>query len=391
MIIEAFLSYSINALYSYFERGVSALKRSVKNALILFFALIFTASSVFLILTLAAKNPGEGSRPSVDVSVFARDEIMTCTYKSYGDDSQNMWAARALIRNNGETPIYDFRISYKIEGYSEWTSAELYKEIIPGQTVRNYCWPNLDMEKVKQVTTKTPVELKIKYEYEDLSSPVERSEKIFLLGKNDFVFSYLDDEDIVTFTDMYDNYPIVAAFVTPNEDLVKSTANKIAGGLETAASDADAYACFINCFNYLRESGLRYIMEPQGYWTERAAQYVQYPRETLERKSGTCLDLAICYAALMQAVGIKSYVAIIPGHAIPLIRLPESGILCAIESTFIDKEYAVSHYPEVVTPEVTAEECADVGAMSYNEAMHEGFYILIDIENSWANGVMPSW
>lgn len=347
-------------------------------------------STVGLILTLTASSGGSGEA-KLDVKVIPREEILTAAYKAYGDDQQNLWAAKTLVKNVGDSPVNDFRIDYKIEGYCDWTSAEVYPTILPGQTIRDYCWPNLDDAKMKQVTSKTPVELTVRYSYEGLSQPIMDMEKIYLLGRNDFVFTDLDEEDILTFTDAFDNYPMIAAFVTPNEEYVKSVANSIASGLETGINDEDVYMAFIRCFDTMRAMGVKYIQEPSSYWSDRAAQYVQYPAETLTRTSGTCLDLAICMAALMQAVGIKSYVALIPGHAIPMIELPGSGEWYAIESTFVDKDYTLSHFPGETSPEVTAEECINIAADEINGAMEEGSYILVDIEKSWQQGVMPIW
>jgi hypothetical protein len=366
------------------------MSKNVRAALSIIAIIFFLGSTVGLILVLTAESGGNGEA-RLDVQLHTREEILTAAYKAYGDDQQNLWAAKTLIKNVGDTPVNDFRIDYKIEGYCDWTSAEVYPSILPGQTIRDYCWPNLDDAKMKEITSKTPVELTVRYSYEGLSQPIQDQEKIYLLGRNDFVFTDLEEEDILTFTDAFDNYPMVAAFVTPNEETVKSVANAISGGLETGMNDNDVYTAFIRCFNGMRDLGVKYIQEPLSYWSDRTAQYVQYPAETLNRASGTCLDLAICMAALMEAVGIKSYVALIPGHAIPIIELPNSGEWYAIESTFIDKDYALSHFPGETSPEVTAEECINIAADEINAAMDEGSYILIDIEKSWEQGVMPIW
>ena len=366
------------------------MRSSLKTVLVLVSAALFLASAAGLVVTLTSQPEPSGAA-KLEVKLHTREEILTCAYKIYGDDEQDMWVAKTLVRNTGEVPVRDLRITYKIEGYTDWTSTEVYPLVLPGQTVRDYCWPNLDDAKMKAVTTKTPVEITLRYEYQGLDQPVEDTEKIYLLGRNDFVFTSLAEEDIVTFSDAFDNYPLLAAFVTPNEDTVKGVANRIAGGLETRGNDQDVYTAFLRCFDVLREMGVKYIQEPSSFWSERQAQYVQYPHETISRASGTCLDLAICMAALMEAVGIRSYIALIPGHAIPVIELPESGDLIPIESTFVDRQYALSHYPGATSPEVTAGECVDIAVEEINASMEEGQYILVDIEGSWERGVMPIW
>ena len=367
------------------------MSKNLKTVLSIVAIVVFLGSTVGLILTLTAGGSDGAGEVNLDVQSFPREEILTAAYKAYGDDQQNLWAAKTIVKNVGDVPANDFRIDYKIEGYCDWTSAEVYPTILPGQTIRDYCWPNLDDAQMKEITSKTPVELTTRYSWDGLDEPILDMEKIYLLGRNDFVFTDLSEEDILTFTDAFDNYPMVAAFVTPNEELVKSVANNMAGGLETGMNDDDVYTAFIRCFDGMRSLGVKYIQEPSSYWSDRAAQYVQFPAETLSRTTGTCLDLAICMAALMEAVGIKSYVALIPGHAIPIIELPNSGEMYAIESTFIDKDYALSHFPGETSAEVTAQECIDIAADEINTAMDEGSYILIDIEKSWEQGVMPIW
>jgi hypothetical protein len=367
------------------------MSKSLKITLSVVAVVVLLGSTVGFILTLTSSGSGKSSKPKLQVDLHTINELITSAYKVYGDDQQGDWVAKTLITNDGSEPINDFRISYRIDGYSDWSSTEVYPIIIPGETVRDYCYPNLDDAKMKELTTKTPAELTVKYEYDGLDSPIEDTKKIYLLGKNDFVFTSLPEEDIITFTDQFDNYPLIAAFVTPNEETVKTVANAIAGGLETNTSDNDVYTAFLRCFDALRALGVRYIQEPQSYWSERAAQYVQYPAETLTRASGTCLDLAICYAALMEAVGIKSYVALIPGHAIPVIELPGSGELYPIESTFVDKDYTLSHFPGETSPDVTAAECVDIAISELNNAIDEGNFIFIDIQKSWEQGVMPIW
>jgi len=96
-------------------------------------------------------------------------------------------------------------------------------------------------------------------------------------------------------------------------------------------------------------------------------------------------------SALMEAVGIKSYVALVPGHAIPLIEIPGSGDIIPIESTFIDKEYALSHFPGETSPDVTAEECVDLAQKEIDQYSSEGKLVLLDPEYWWQVGVMPSW
>jgi len=367
------------------------MSKRLKLLLVVMLSVLMATSGVLFVF--AVTRPSSAYDPSkvkLDVKLLTRNEILTCAYKTYGDNNQNMWVAKTIVKNVGKMPARGFKISYKLGDLTDWNSGETYAEIRPGQTVRDYCWPPLDPQKVQAITTKTPVELTVRYQYDGLKEPEEESQKLFLLGKNDFVFTSLKEADSLTFSDSFDNYRFIAAFITPNEETTKSFANQVAAGLETRASDDDALTAFERAFDALRAHGVKYIMEPSGFWTGTASQYVQYPKETIERNSGTCLDLAITMSALMEAVGVKSYVALIPGHAIPMIETP-SGDTYAIESTFLDKDYAISKHGDVVSPDVSAAECTSLAKDELDKAQADGTIIIVNPEYWWKEGVMPSW
>lgn len=368
------------------------MSRRLKLTILFALCLLLAGSLGLFAFTLTRPSASyDASRVKVDVHVDTRENILTCAYKLYGDKNQNMWVARTLIKNTGKIPIYDFTISYTLKDFTEDTSGETYPVIAPGETVRDYCWPMVNGNKVEQITTKTPVELVVSYKYRGLKEPTKSYKQVSFLGKNDFVFSSLSEKDRLTFTDNFDNYRFVAAFITPNEGTAKSFANMIAGGLETRTNDDDVYEAFLKCFDTLRAHGVKYIQEPPAFWAGSEAQYVQYPRDTINRKSGTCIDLAITVSALMEAVGIKSYVALLPGHAIPLIELPGSGDTYGIEATFIDQQYTLSHFPGDTSADVTASECISVAKDKLDQAREAGKLILVDPRYWWDQGVVPSW
>ncbi|MBS4034680.1 MAG: transglutaminase domain-containing protein [Ignavibacterium sp.] len=46
---------------------------------------------------------------------------------------------------------------------------------------------------------------------------------------------------------------------------------------------------------------MQYISDPRA-----TAEYVQYPKETIDLKGGDCDDLSVCYSALLESVGIET-------------------------------------------------------------------------------------
>ena len=65
--------------------------------------------------------------------------------------------------------------------------------------------------------------------------------------------------------------------------------------------------------------GLAYIVDPTSPYQEFSentarVDYLQYPRDTLVRKSGDCDDLSILYAACMENIGVGAALVDVPGH-----------------------------------------------------------------------------
>jgi hypothetical protein len=88
-------------------------------------------------------------------------------------------------------------------------------------------------------------------------------------------------------------------------------------------------------------------------------------------------------------VSIKTFIFLVPGHAIPAVWLPDSQQFLPIESTFMDLAFVQSHYN--VNPQITADECITQAIDYINQNMQEGNVIIMDVEQAWANGVVPSW
>jgi hypothetical protein len=372
---------------------MKVLKNKVfKTVLIVVLVVLILGSTAMFVFALT--RPGTGEDPKdvkLSVDITTEKEIQTCAYKVYGDDSQPYWVAKTVFKNTGKIPARDLTIRYKVGDYSEWTQGEPYPEVLPGQTVRDFCWPVFKPEMMDKVTTKTPVELTMTYEYRGLDKPVEQHEKLYLLGKNDYISSTIADEEQieetqgdeeapVTYYEWKDNYRFIAAFVTPNDETTKSFAELATGGLAPKASDEEARTALLKIFDTMRVHGVRYVHEPQSYWSSKWGQYVQYPNETINRKAGTCLDLAVCVAGMTSALGLDSYVVFVPGHAFPMIELPDSGDLLPIESTMVDDV-------EMIIP---AEYAIDSAIDTYNENKDAGKLLSVYLQACWKNGIMPS-
>lgn len=318
--------------------------------------------------------------PRIKCDMKYKEKVMSAMYKVYGIPDLQFWLAKTVIKNTGAVPIYDLTVSYKITEYiPDWSSPTTYAKVVPGQTVVDLFYPCLSSE-VTKLTTKRPLELSVRLQYTVGDKPYEKieTERFELLGINSFVGSNLGAEESTgSWYDNYNNAWGLPVFVTPYEPTVNRFAKDATKGIAARLSDEEAAKALEACYNAICNEGIGYITEPSGFWTGGiTSQYIQYPKDTLDGKAGTCIDLAILYCAMCEAVGLKSYLMLIPGHAFPVIESPVAGYLWPVEMTGV--------------PNTDFASACDTGVREYNDAI-KGYYYELDLEQLWKEGVTPPW
>lgn len=155
----------------------------------------------------------------------------------------------------------------------------------------------------------------------------------------------------------------LAAFVQPNTKAVNSvldaasnllgsgTGDPSLGGYQKGPERAAQIAAGI--YEALRHQQIRYIDPPASF--EDTGQKIRTTAQVLDERFGTCIDLAVTYAACLEAVGIRPVIWLIQGHAFAgfmrdesqlahstitepnaLINLVESGRVVPVEAKYYD-------------------------------------------------------
>jgi hypothetical protein len=278
-------------------------------------------------------------------SIESKPAIMSAAYKVYGNPAAGngrYWMSKVVIKNEGGSPVDSVTVSYQIPGIVPWTTPKEYPSILPGQSVVSLFYPRLpDSVALKTTTTTEQVEMRVEYADHRGSKHDTRQMEFQLRGRNDLIYTTLPDSEVLTTPDLYENTELAAAFVTPDDPVIKyfveQLEQKVMGGTTVGAgADPKEIARFMaTVFAYEQASGIIYagtegLPEKSGS-SVTMIQKVRLPREVLLGGAGLCIELASLYATISEAAGLDPVIFLTSKHAFPGVRV--DGELHGFEST----------------------------------------------------------
>lgn len=199
---------------------------------------------------------------------------------------------------------------------------------------------------------------------------------------------------------------LVAAFVTPNHPkiaeiirdasdvLMKWTDNPSFTGYQTRNPN-NVKLQMAAIYTALQLQGIIYNNPPASY--EVIGQRVRLPHIVLEQKQGTCLDLAVLYAACLEAVGLFPLLLFFKGHTFAGCWLEEE----TFADCMVDDASAVEKRIAPGAEELLLLECTDLVSgknTEFDKALVHGrshlnnlsdFQCVIDVRRSRGGGIRP--
>jgi hypothetical protein len=128
---------------------------------------------------------------------------------------------------------------------------------------------------------------------------------------------------------------ILAAFILPNDSAVmtilgrasellrESTGRDSLNGYQDKSRQR-AWEQVAAIYKAIGGVGIRYINPPASF--EKSGQKVRFPSDIINQQFGTCLDLALLFAACCEQAGLRPFVFIHDGHAYSGCWLEESSL-----------------------------------------------------------------
>jgi hypothetical protein len=108
------------------------------------------------------------------------------------------------------------------------------------------------------------------------------------------------------------------AWITPNAKAVDVFLKKAKARVKSTAFDgeqSDTYLQVKAIYEELQAEGMSYVMDPEVLSNDAFGQRTRLPSEVLSTTNAQCLEGALLYATLFEAIGLRPVMVRVPGHA----------------------------------------------------------------------------
>ncbi len=343
-----------------------------------------------VVLAVAAFLPESKPEAKLDHQMQVKDRVISGVYKVYGAKNPlvPMWLAKTVFHNSSPDRLTKLKVRYRVPGYSDWSAWHNYVAADPGQTIVDLYYPIMS-DACARLTSRAPAELQMEYEYTDAQGRLQQDSEtrpLNMLSRYEFIFSDLTEaERTSAFQDFVTYAPLAAAWVSRADAPVSrlaSMANKKAGGLGASTDYKSCLKVMAELYKIMTTIHIsyqhpEYIPDPSVSFDIKGVQSLQYPRNTIEKRSGTCIDLAILYAAMLNSVNIPPFLVFLDGHCFPMGLTPE-GHFIPVEVTAVADGYAQAR---------SFDEARKIGEKEWSQLRANGRYVLVDVRQCWMHGI----
>jgi DNA-binding beta-propeller fold protein YncE/tetratricopeptide (TPR) repeat protein len=240
--------------------------------------------------------------PPVEIARIEMGEIFASAYKHYESHS----LGKVVLKNNTDSPFPAAKLTFSIKDYMDFPTEIEVPEIGPKQEANLLIKPVFN-NRILEVTENTPLqsEAALTFYIAGEAKTVKRSFPVTLYERHAM---------------SWDQKEKIGAFVTPKDPPVADFARGVIQPYVDAYPNLHPSLVYARTlYDALGVYGLSYIVDPTSPFQEfsekaGAVDYVQYPRDTLARKSGDCDDLSVLFLAALENIGIGTALVDVPGH-----------------------------------------------------------------------------
>lgn len=311
----------------------------------------------------------EYAEPEISISSFAVADIFPSRGRFYEDNSI---ASIAVDLKQGTT-VKDMKVSVMVPGMMKFASEKKIKMLTGGTT-----------------TVEMPLIL-------NSDGLIENSDTRKINAKATISFyqnGTLVTRDLSVPVTVHDANAMdwaepasIASFVTYRNPTVDKFARAAVVSVDKTGFN-DQFEEALAIFTTLKKYGITYVKDPTPAGDARVLDKVQYPLQTLEKKSGDCDDSSVLIASLLSAVGIDVAFISYPDHVLIMF---DTGIYKKNRHRLgIDQNSVVIHKDRCWIPVETTllkrdfYEAWRTAAKEYHQALSDGENIAInELSSAW--------
>ncbi len=125
---------------------------------------------------------------------------------------------------------------------------------------------------------------------------------------------------------IWDDLTKIGSFITyEDKNIIQFARSILTNSQQTQLSISGKLLQIIKIYQALQHLPIHYVNDPKTPYKSYSMQemltdYVQYPIETINNKTGDCDDLSILTASLLESIGIRTALVTTPGHIFILIE-----------------------------------------------------------------------
>jgi tetratricopeptide (TPR) repeat protein len=308
------------------------------------------------------------TKPPLEIDVVRMDNVFSNTYKKYENDG----IGKIRVTNNTGVVIEGIKISFTIKDFMDFPSDTKIDALQPGESLE-FVLKAVFNNNILTVTEDTPVQTSI-------------------------AASYYEDEQIRKFIQshplniyekhrmMWDERQQFATFITPKDPVLIDFVRSVAAQYREDDFNMQRSAAVFGALGVL---GLTYIPDPSNPYQITSGRtdfvdYIQYPQETLQRKSGDCDDLVALYSSALESLGMRTKVIEVPGH---MLMMFSTGMEAGADSDTMDNLFVIHEGQLWVAVETTMVGSSFIkawekGSEAYYKWLEKGMTFL-DIRKAW--------
>jgi len=251
--------------------------------------------------------------PPLELTEIKLDDVFSAQYKYYTNNP----VGTVELKNNTEKTFQKLRLGFIISDFMDYPTETVVARLDPGAR-ESWNLKAVFNNKILTVSEDTPIQAKLTITYyeDGVEKVLERTQPFTLYGRN--ALSWDDPRRLAT-------------FITPKDPPLIGYARGALGPMQKSVDESPVARTIAEAhvlFEALGTTGLAYRKDPNSPYDKvsekaKSVDYVQFPRETLARKSGDCDDLTALLATLLEGIGAPVQLVDVPGHILLMFEVEE--------------------------------------------------------------------